>query len=102
MKAEFTERKEQLRKINSDCEKKAKVRQKERGELENRISNLEKKLEKQEKAKRRNSIVIKGNKFGDDRAENQNLRQVKTDFILKEMEADGDKYVWSNVERKVC
>jgi len=88
MKIDFAEVKEELKKVKAEWEEKANIWQKEKGEMEKRISNLENKLEKQEKEKRRNNVVIKGIDFDKEQPGNQYLKQKVVDYFQKEMEIE--------------
>lgn len=84
VKGELKKVNEELQKVKLEWEASAKIWRKERGEMEMRMNKLENKIEKQEKEKRRNNLIIKGMLFEDD----QSLKQKVMEFFGKEMEME--------------
>lgn len=91
MKRSFEERiddmKEELRGVVREFKQKEEKWDKERAELMQRVSVLEKREERREREKRRNNILISGKDFGEgdvgDRVKGWLLDELKTDTVIK-------------------
>ncbi|KAF5303434.1 hypothetical protein FQR65_LT08234 [Abscondita terminalis] len=85
MKAEFAEVKKELKEVKSEWEENAKIWKADKEKLENRITSLESKLEKQEQEKRKNNIVFKGIDFEKELPGNETLQLKVAKFIQSTM-----------------
>lgn len=82
LKADITKINEEFQKAKREWDKKAEVWQKEKIDMGNRIKNLEERLERQDREKRRNNLVIKGVKRDENQIEEQVEQLIKDKLKL--------------------
>ena len=89
MEQGFKSNKTELEKIRTEMQEKEKTWQKEKRELEQRITSMEKKIWQQERNEKRNNIVIKGAKINETnmKEELENMINEDTGIEIKIIEA---------------